>query len=184
MVIIAGITIALYSLTYTESAKLPMEGSIYNQNNTDYIESFRVPKYIPDGYELYTYSNAPPSTLELDYRPINRDEFIRDGIIFVAEKDNPNIEKGIETFLDFKANSQRGNLVQIFEINGNPAMGWEAGVKNTVLIFDNGTKRIIGETSYDAAIAMIDQNEHVYYSISSPTLPLEELKKMMESIYQ
>lgn len=51
-------------------------------------------------------------------------------------------------------------------------------------MFDNGTRRIIGETSYPASIAMIDQKENVYYGITSSSVSLEELKKMMESIYQ
>ncbi len=38
------------------------------------------------------------------------------------------IDRGVGSFYEEKANSQRGDLIQIFEIDDNPAMGWEAGV--------------------------------------------------------
>ncbi|GBC74155.1 hypothetical protein HRbin05_00189 [archaeon HR05] len=65
------------------------------------------------------------------------------------------IDRGVEVF---KAESQRGDLIQIFEINGNPAMGWEAGDKNSLVILDG--KVISSEpSSYPAVVAMIDQKE-------------------------
>ncbi len=103
--------------------------------------------------------------------------------MFGAHKNDPRILEGKQVFLDYKSKVQRGDVIQIFEINGNPAMGWEVGKKNTVLMFDNGIKRIIGESSYPASVVMIDQKERVSYSLNA-YISLEELKKMMVSIYQ
>lgn len=75
---------------------------------------------------------------------------------------------------------QRGDLIQIFEINGNPAMGWEAGSKNSLVTLDG--KVISSEPSpYPAVVAMIDQKELVYYSVGG-YIPMDELKKILESL--
>ncbi|MEM2856596.1 MAG: DUF4367 domain-containing protein [Candidatus Nitrosocaldaceae archaeon] len=180
ILIILAISITAY---ISVGERLPIKG-IINQDNTETLNQFRVPKYIPTGYQLYTSSNVPPQMLEIEYRGVDANDWIS----FVADIDDPNVEKGEQLFLDYKAEiqreTQRGDRIQIFKINGNPAMGWEAGTKDSILLFDNGTRKVIGESKYNAGIAMIDEKEKVYYSISSPNLSLDELKKMLESIYQ
>lgn len=127
LVIIVGAVITLYSFQdISRAGELPVKGAVSSNINTIPVENFRVPKYIPAGYELYTSSNAPPHILELEFALKDRDtEGVtpNDAIVFVADKDDPNVQKGEQAFLDYKAKSQRGDLIQIFKINGNPAMG-------------------------------------------------------------
>jgi hypothetical protein len=70
--------------------------------------------------------------------------------------------------------------VQLFEINGNPAMGWEVGKKNSITMLDD---KIINveQADYPASINMVDIKENVGYGIKA-YLPLDELKKIMASL--
>ncbi|GIU71853.1 MAG: hypothetical protein KatS3mg003_1332 [Candidatus Nitrosocaldaceae archaeon] len=160
IVIVTGLSITIYSLPYmAESEQLPTKGELINTYIDNIANDFRVPKYISEGYELYS---AEPSQydLVLYFKPINKEKpDPRYMIVFGAHKNDPRILEGKQAFLDYKSKTQRSNVIQIFEINGNPAMGWEVGKKNIVLMFDNGTKRIIGESAYPASIVMIDQRE-------------------------
>jgi hypothetical protein len=86
-----------------------------------------------------------------------------------------------EYYKNYKANSQRGDKIQLFDINGNPAMGWESGKKNNLIIFENGTTINIGELDYPTYIGMVDLNDNKGYGITA-FLPLDELKKIMGSL--
>lgn len=154
----------------------------------------RVPTYMPSGYipvDCYYYQGTD---LVMRFIPEGIDPSSggigQYAITFTAtwhgaehmkEVKKKIIDRGVESFYEEKANSQRGYLIQIFEINGNPAMGWEAGTKNSLVILDG--KVISSEpSSYPAVVSMIDQKELVYYSVSGYYVPMDELKKILESL--
>ncbi len=64
IVIVAGLSITVYSLPYVvESEKLPTKGVLINMDSINKsVNDFRVPKYIPEGYRLYS---AEPSQYDL-----------------------------------------------------------------------------------------------------------------------
>ncbi|MEO9365207.1 MULTISPECIES: hypothetical protein [Candidatus Nitrosocaldus] len=153
----------------------------------------RVPTYIPEGYrpvDCYYYQGTD---LEMYFLPEGIDPTAVDapryaihfgavwhGAEHMKEAKEKIIDRGVEVFYEEKANSQRGDLIQIFEINGNLARGWEAGTKNSLVILDG--KVISSEpSSYPAVVSMIDQKELVYYSVGG-YVPMSELKKILESL--
>lgn len=155
----------------------------------------RVPTYIPEGFrpiDCYYYQGSNldmfflhesldlQDDTELKARHTIYFGAIWHGAEYMKETKEAVIDRGVEVFKEYKANSARGDLIQIFEINGNPAMGWEVGNKNNIVMLDD--KIVSSEPlSYPASIAMIDQREQVYYSVRG-YLPLEELKKILESL--
>ena len=165
----------------------------------------RVPTYIPEGFrpiDCYYYQGSDLNMFFL-YESVDpnnipegvdaTDLIARNTIFFGAvwygaehmkEGKEEIIDRGVEFFKEYKESverrSQKGDLIKIFEINGNPAMGWEMGNKNSIVMLDD--KIISSEpVPYPAAIVMIDQKEQVYYNVRG-YLPLEELKKILESL--
>ncbi len=167
---------------------LPFRGVKYG-NNTE-IAKVKLPTYIPEEYYIYD-SAYDEMEVMLYYLPkwYSKEKFNEPEGKYVLAFDASTcplnqeiIEQGEEYFKSYKANSQRGDKLQLFYINGNPAMGWEAGKKNSIIMYENGTIISIGEMDYPAGIGMIDKDGCAYYSVSSLYLTLDELKKIMESL--
>ncbi|MCS6767472.1 MAG: hypothetical protein RMJ59_06695 [Candidatus Nitrosocaldus sp.] len=165
------------------------------------LTSRRVPTYIPEGFRLVEcdYGNSTDLNLYSLHESVDPYNIPKDvdaagliarhtiyfgaiwhGAEHMKEAKEKVIDRGVEGFKEYKANSARGDLIQIFEIDGNPAMGWEAGNKNSIVMLDD--KVVSSEPiSYPAEIAMIDQKELVYYSVRG-YLPLDELRRILESL--
>ncbi|MEM3916721.1 MAG: hypothetical protein QW572_06830 [Candidatus Nitrosocaldus sp.] len=102
----------------------------------------RVPTYMPPGYipvDCYYYQGTDlvmhfmPEGIDTSSGRIGQYAItftaIWHGAEHMKEVKKKVIDRGVEAFYEEKANSQRGDLMQIFEINGNPAMGWEVDNK-------------------------------------------------------
>jgi hypothetical protein len=180
------------SMVDASAVNLPFKGIMHNNNNDrdTKVAQVKLPTYIPAGYHLYD-SAYDESIVMLYYIPAwAEDKISEEGIskyllTFVAEHClepavKEKVDKGEDYFKDYKARSQRGDRIQLFEINGNPAMGWEVGKKNSITMLDD---KIINveEVEYKAGVAMIDKDGCAYYSVGA-YLPLEELKKIMASL--
>lgn len=87
---------------------------------------------------------------------------------------------GAEVFTEMKNNAQKPDTMQIFTINGNPAIGWEPGVKNSVAMYENGTVVHTEEVGYPAKLQFIDQNSKLIYKLKG-YFALDDLKKIASS---
>jgi hypothetical protein len=208
--ILSGVLIAYMTLTTTDDVKATADqpeqpyvkiGKWTCPDTTlvtvtkEQFPPVKVPTYIPDGYrpidcyyyqgsdlEMYfLHENIDPNDKSADPAVINSYT-----IKFYAGwfGDYPEslevFNTGIDEFKTYKEHSSRSDFIQIFYINGNPAMGWESGLKNSIAILDG---KVIDSMPlpYPATIAMKDMDAKVYYGVSA-YLPLDELKKILESL--
>lgn len=108
-----------------------------------------------------------------------------DGIIkyFSANMDSTKanrILEGAEYFKQYKANAPIPEKVQLFEINGIPAMGWESGTRKSFVIDHDGTVVHEENIPHPAQIRVVDPiNQELY--ILKGYLPLEQMKDMMSA---
>ncbi|MEM2919431.1 MAG: hypothetical protein QXW14_05900 [Candidatus Nitrosocaldus sp.] len=157
-----------------------------SDNSTDQLAKidFRLPSYIPEGYCPYD-SWGDNITFGIVYAPCNLERPPPTTWITIGISRDVNelatVNKG-EYFKEYKARSDRGDKVQLFEINGNPAMGWEMGKKNSITMLDDKVIDV-EEVDYPAFIGMYHVKHDVGYGVSA-YLPLDELKKILASIDQ
>ncbi len=177
-VIASGIMLTSYILLNNhpiEPLKLPSR-TIYHGNPPTNID-FKLPRYIPAGYCPYD-SWGDNDIFNIVFAPCGVEE--PDPKTWITFGASRYVQGGVEYYKEYKAKSDRGELVQLFEINGNPAMGWEVGKKNSITMLDD---KIINveQADYPAYIGMVDIKENVGYGIKA-YLPLDELKKIMASL--
>jgi len=185
---VASITIGIYTLSTTQAETIPNRALTINQDNpaVGNISNFKTPRYLPAGNTIYD-SDVQNTSLALWYSPVNATSTDKDDLIlyYVAMDDggyySDLISKG-KTFLEeYKASSQRGNVMTIFEINGMPAMKWDSGTKNSITQFDDGTVVDVEPVDYPAEVWMIDTKDRAFYTVRG-YLPVEELTKIIGSV--
>ncbi|MEM4285566.1 MAG: hypothetical protein QXS98_01950 [Candidatus Nitrosocaldus sp.] len=191
-VIITAVIVLVYILSIgniTETLELPRNSMVIgvdSDNSTDQLAKidFRLPSYIPEGYCPYD-SWGDNITFGIVYAPCNLERPPPTTWITIGISRDVNelatVNKG-EYFKEYKARSDRGDKVQLFEINGNPAMGWEMGKKNSITMLDDEVIDV-EEVDYPAFIGMYHVKHDVGYGVSA-YLPLDELKKILASIDQ
>ncbi|MEM2160880.1 MAG: hypothetical protein QXN55_08005 [Candidatus Nitrosotenuis sp.] len=180
-------------LPTTETVPFVKADTTFCENTIDEAKTksqmdFKQPFIIPNGYMLQE-SSAIEGQVTLYYAPgptcgpnatFNS---LSDGIlrVFIADERGDTLAgKDIVELQTRKANLQDPETAQIFEINGNPAMGWETGFKNSVAKFENGTVLQIEKVAYPAKLVFIDQKAKVVYKIDG-YFNLDDLKKIASS---
>lgn len=152
--------------------------------------AYKTPKSLPDGYSIQDAVGGP-GWISMYYAPDSICEkgskyrTLQDGILqFITAntqyKENE-IKLGKKFFEEFKESSDRPERIFLFEIKGNPAMGWESGIKKTITKFENGTLISEEDTAYPAQIQVIDPTNQEFHLIQG-YVPLQQLKEMAESI--
>lgn len=196
--LIAVIATAAFVLVYiyilstgniTETLELPRKSmfiDIDGDNSTSLATKidFMLPSYIPEGYCPYD-SWGDNITFGIVYAPCNLKRPHPTTWITIGISRDVNelavVNKG-EYFKEYKARSDKGDKVQLFEINGNPAMGWEMGKKNSITMVDDEVINV-EQVDYPSFVGMYHVRYDVGYGVSA-YLPLDELKKMLASIDQ
>jgi hypothetical protein len=173
--------------TSAEKVEIPFRGGIHGNYDPDkYIDRFKMPRYIPEGYKIYD-STIQETHMALWYTPNGEDASMRDGMIqyFTAIDDGDYyssiISNGTKFLEEYKAKSQRGELMTIFKIDGKPAMMWDSGTKNNIFMYTNGTVTDVEEITYPATVWMIDTENRAFYSVKG-YVAIGELIKIIKSV--
>ncbi len=118
-VVVSGIVLTSYILSnnYPIESKLPRRSVDYSPPSTNI--DFKLPTYIPVGYCPYD-SWGDNEIFNIIFAPSGVEEPSKKCITFGATK---HVQGSAEYYKEYKAKSDRGELAQLFEINGNPAMG-------------------------------------------------------------
>jgi hypothetical protein len=165
--------------------------SVNDIQNALAANSYKVPKYLPTGYLMqdgYTIKGglfvfyAPSPVCGKDAKIDAR----HNGVISYTIADMNSgyagiITQGSQYIQEFKAHSDKPQVISIFEINGKLAMGWDNGTKKDITRWDNGTMIESRDIAYPAQIQVIDKNTGTFYVFKGWT-SLEELKKIAQSI--
>ncbi len=152
--------------------------------------AYKTPKSLPAEYSIQDAVGGS-GWISMYYAPDSMCEkgskyrTLQDGILqFITantEYKENEIKLGKKFFEEFKESSDRPERIFLFEIKGNPAMGWESGIKKTITQFENGTVISEEDTTYPAQIQVIDQTNQEFYLIQG-YVPLQQLKEIIESI--
>ncbi|CAE6486020.1 hypothetical protein [Candidatus Nitrosotenuis uzonensis] len=151
--------------------------------------AYKSPKSLPTGYSLEdAISHKGMITLLYSPKKIcgpgQTAQTYSDGILkFITEtpEQNNEISKGRAYFEEFKKYSDYPERISIFEINGNPAMGWESGMKKSIVKFDNGTVISEEDISYPAQLQIIDTTNQRFYVLKG-YFQLDQLTQIAKSI--
>lgn len=151
--------------------------------------AYKSPRSLPVGYSLED-AIAHKGTIALLYSPKKicgpgqTAQTYNDGILkFISEtpEQNNEIFKGKAYFEEFKKYSDYPERISIFEINGNPAMGWENGMKKSIVKFDNGTVISEEDIPYPAQLQIIDTENQRFYVLKG-YFQLDQLTQIAKSI--
>jgi len=151
--------------------------------------TYKTPMTLPTGYSLED-ALSHKGEIMLLYSPKkicgleHNAQTYRDGILkFIVDtpEQNNEISKGKQYFEQFKKYSDYPERISIFEINGNPAMGWESGMKKSIVKFDNGTVVSEEDIQYPAQLQIIDSTNEKFYVLKG-YFPLSQLRQIATSI--
>lgn len=152
--------------------------------------SFKVPHSIPSTHEIGD-AFGEKGEIALYYAPgpicgtNAKYQTFEDGIILYVSANMDStmanrIIEGESYFKEHKANAPIPDKIQLFDINGMPAMGWESGTRKSLVIDHDG--KIIHEENipHPAEIRIVDPVNQEFYILKG-YLPLDQLKDIMRS---
>ncbi|MEX0640744.1 MAG: hypothetical protein WD018_04610 [Nitrosopumilaceae archaeon] len=152
--------------------------------------SFKVPRSIPSTHEIgdafgekgeiaLYYAPGPICGNNTKYRTFE------DGIILYVNANMDStmanrIIEGESYFKEHKANAPIPDKIHLFDINGMSAMGWESGIRKSLVIDHDG--KIIHEEDipHPAEIRIVDPVNQEFYILKG-NLPLDQMKDIMRS---
>ncbi|MBI5378232.1 MAG: hypothetical protein HZA82_06365 [Thaumarchaeota archaeon] len=185
-----------YSLN-AESTTIPLADAVspalcsmsLDQASKEAAFAYKSPKHLPTGYSLEdALSHKGMMTMLYSPKKIcgpgQTAQTYHDGILkFITEtpEQNNEIFKGRAYLEEFKKYSDYPERISIFEINGNPAMGWEIGMKKSIVKFDNGTVISEEDIPYPAQLQIIDTANQRFYVLKG-YFQLDQLTQIAKSI--
>lgn len=183
-------TRGIVSLQLAEAIRPPMCTMSYDEAKLESGFNPKEPQNLPQDYALVdAYSHSGIITMLYSDKPLCGNDAVsqtyRDGllkfIVSTSEQSKYEISNGMNYFEEFKKHSDYPERIFFLEINGNPAMGWESGMKKSITLYDNGTIVDVEEIPYPAQLKIIDQTDQKYYSLKG-YFPLETLQQIARSI--
>lgn len=176
-------------ITYADAVSPALCSMSLEQASKNAAFTYKSPKSLPSLYSLED-AISHKGSITLLYSPkkiCGSDQTAQtyhDGIMkFITEtpEQNNEISKGKAYFEEFKKYSDYPERISIFEINGNPAVGWESGMKKSITKFDNGTVVNEESISYPAQLQIIDTTDQRFYVLKG-YFPLDQLTQISKSI--
>lgn len=152
--------------------------------------AFKIPRSMPTTHSIQD-SFGQKGEVALYYAPGTmcgddaQYKTFEDGIIqyYTATADSTKAEQiamGVQFFKQYKEGAPIPDKVKLFEINGMPAMGWESGLRESLVIDHDGTVIQSEDIPHPAQIRVVDTNGNVLYVLKG-NLPLDQMKSIMSN---